>query len=178
MKLSDISKAALRSTGALIRRWGPPALRKTWTWARGHKMAVLVGILLLYIFFRPTRLVVLSTPPAESPSSSTVPAIASGLSAYDPSAEGADPKWGLPAKLNTAENQSVATKVAKLKADAVKYFGRNQHLQKEYQEIASDKVRQLLFDRVHGNGFKDQEVPLLWHQVETGIESGASAGDS
>jgi hypothetical protein len=99
------------------------ARRKIVPWAMGHKAEVLCGLLVLYIIFRPTRPPAFpsTAPAAVAVSPTTVPSIAlpshsqaaatqpgtassdpNVVITYDSTQNGADPAWGLPAKLDTA----------------------------------------------------------------------------
>lgn len=108
-----------------------------------------------------TQLNVASAGPAPTSQPSTQPTD----TFYDPTAEGADPRWALPAELTEAEVKGLIAELDQLQRETRRLAGRVQAKYDELKVLDAEDVRQAIWQRVTADGFKERKVPLLYHQV-------------
>ena len=92
----------------------------------------------------------------------------SAVRLFDPAAEGANPKWSLPAELRPEKLQTFAAQVEKLIKDRQE-VERLERLRSELKgDIINPKVQGLLWPAIQGKGFKDQKLAHDWAELSNG----------
>lgn len=160
--------------------FGPDARKRTVEWLLNHKAAVVITLLLCYIFLWPK-----SSPPPKSAEvaapppvtiaqtnsqaasqPSTSPQMVGGIPLYDVGSEGADPAWSLPAELKAEELQNLAALVdalpGKLRARNEMGSRLSNNLQ-QLRQAPGGEVLDLFWSRLRGEGFRDKKLPLDWY---------------
>lgn len=84
---------------------------------------------------------------------------------YDPNAEGADPAWSVPAQLSAAEVKGLIKELDALQQETWRLAARVQAKYDELKVLDAEDVRQAVWQRAVGEGFKEPAVPLLYHEV-------------
>ena len=137
-----------------------------------HKFGVLVAAVLIYFLIWPKSVPRLSTDnPRVSVAKTTEgrskqsKQSAADVPLYDSTAEGADPKWSLPVELTSEKLQALARRVDKLEHDADQAQKLGDEQMNLMGDLLDDKVNNILWPGIKGNGFKDRKLPLDWYEV-------------
>lgn len=110
-----------------------------------------------------------AAPPASAPATQPVIPESSRLFEdvflYDPNATDGLPEWSLPAALQGEEMQKLIASVDRLQGTADRVFPRLSAYNDNVAKVASPDIREALWKRLVGTGFKDPDLPKLWYQV-------------
>ncbi len=135
---------------------------------------ILIGVI-LYLVFWPKRL-----PHTSTSEASGGPGVAATskpendnasnkeldpILVNQPGAEGADPKWELPAQLSTAEVQQLVARI-EIATDACTKLSalENAYLDR-MTKVLDEKVVKVMWPRIKGGGFKDQKLASDWYEI-------------
>lgn len=89
--------------------------------------------------------------------------------AFDPQSPETPAEYKLPIELSTAQAQEFVQKLENLNGMAGTYFRFRQEYNDTYDEVADDRVKEALYDRVkRATGFKYADLPKRWREIEQG----------
>lgn len=146
------------------------------TWAKKHKLAAVIAVLLLAFLLWPKSTPKLrgvatgdaSALPKPAPAASTQPVTAQragDVELYAPDQEGADPSWSLPAELKSSDVKSLAQQVDKLLQDIPATSHLEQQCNESIGQLFTAQYISLFWSRLKGQGFHDANLPLDWYEV-------------